>query len=56
MHRLRDDLLRVKEIIYETGRRERRKIEQVKAIRGVLAACFFSHEPRLRTAFEHISS
>lgn len=47
---------RVKEIIYETGRRERRKQMQVKVIRSVLAAGFFSHEPQLRAAFERIVS
>lgn len=55
MHRLRDDLQRVKDIIHETGRRERRKQAQANAIRAVLTACFFSHEPKLRGAFEHIT-
>lgn len=56
LYRLRHDLERVKEIIYETGRRERRKQMQVKVIRSVLAAGFFSHEPQLRAAFERIVS
>ena len=45
----------VKEIVHETGRRERRKLEQVKTIRGVIAACLFSHEPRLRKALDLIA-
>jgi len=54
LHRLRDDLRQVKEIIHETGRRERRKRVQIQTIQEVLNACFFPHEPRLRGAFERI--
>ncbi|KAK0204630.1 PHD-zinc-finger like domain-containing protein [Desarmillaria ectypa] len=54
LKRLRKDLDYVKRLSVKSYKREMRKLDQLHLIQDVLSKFIFPHEPRLRSAFEHI--